>query len=191
MLKKFILGLISLGCICLTACNFNVNINDMMTDNSVPSIEDIVLDKDLPLTDTDKNTDNDNGNDNDNLVDDDDGNDIVSNEEGDKPTLYKETKYLYTGEVAGYNEYNEKGLMTVSKSVDYVNFEVYWFEWEYDSNGNCIKYNEYDTADGSLLHCTEFEYDDAGNQIGNITYDSDGNIENSYACEYDNHNSLI
>ena len=61
-------------------------------------------------------------------------------------------------------------------------------EYRYDSAGNNIEY-KYISCDNDgntieFVH-TIWEYDSAGNEIGYVTYDENGNIERRKECEYD------
>jgi len=87
-------------------------------------------------------------------------------------------------------EYNSKNLL-VKESVYQYGELSYWYEYEYDDNGNLLLENAYD-ADGEAFYWHKYEYDDKNHMTMEISYGADGTIDKwcKYVNEYDNSNIL-
>lgn len=59
-----------------------------------------------------------------------------------------------------------------------------YHQWEYNSNGDIIRYSHYD-ADGQLYGYKTIEYDVEGNRIRTNTYDADEQLTSYYSWIYD------
>lgn len=112
--------------------------------------------------------------------------------------IYRVTEYLYHGdENIAYRQditrYDKDGNET-GRQYELIKDNIHelytiesdgteWLEttheWEYDDNGNVIKYTftDYD-PEGNIIRkeITVSEYDEDGNMIRDITYDTDGNV---------------
>lgn len=65
-----------------------------------------------------------------------------------------------------------------------------WEEYEYDTDGNMIRYTDY-YGDGSFYGRHEFEYDVFGNLLTETSYNKDGNISQKSVKAYDSYGNLI
>ena len=125
---------------------------------------------------------------------------IIRNENGPNSDFWIEevTEYLYHGnEPEEYRRnitrYDESGNETQrqyelisddKKEVYYIESDgSEWLsvthEWEYDDNGNVLRYTytDYD-QEGNMTYqdVTVYEYDEDGNMTRDVTYDMDGNV---------------
>ncbi|MFI3202385.1 MAG: zinc-ribbon domain-containing protein, partial [Eubacteriales bacterium] len=98
--------------------------------------------------------------------------------------LTKVISYEEDGSISWWYEYEYDSN---GNEVKYIYYEEdgsisMWNEGEYDSNGNCVKYTSY-REDGSISRWSEREYDSNGNCVKSIDYREDGSI--NYCYEYD------
>ena len=59
-----------------------------------------------------------------------------------------------------------------------------WYDIAFNEEGNQVEWISYD-SDGSIDSKWTSEYDEEGNQVEKITYDSDGSLTLKYTYEYD------
>ena len=116
---------------------------------------------------------------------------------------WKEYEYNSNGNIIKYTSYNADGTISYRseseydangnkiKSTSYMSGGMSsWFEYEYDSNGKCIKVIIYN-ADGTIRSWFEYEYDANGNEIKQTIYNADGTISNWSEYEYDANGNMI
>ena len=89
---------------------------------------------------------------------------------------FEDSKYMYVRVYDSFgNMIKEENYMATTRVDGSINFPVLsrWIEWKYDENGNKISEIHYQ-SDGSLSDSYEWEYDEDGNLISEIYYWVDG-----------------
>lgn len=60
------------------------------------------------------------------------------------------------------------------------------YKYEYDENGNRIKYTRFDEATGNVLESAQYEYNADGNCVKEIRYNDKGEADVTITCEFSN-----
>ena len=92
-----------------------------------------------------------------------------------------------------HDEYDEHGNIIKQSFYNSADDSLgWWFEWEYDGNGNSgpVKESLYNT-DGSLDRWSDYEYDENGNCTKLIAYDTDGSLIRLFEWRYDENGNCI
>jgi hypothetical protein len=110
---------------------------------------------------------------------------IHYNEHGDIIKTEKPSGSAYTYEYE-YDDYGKK-----ISGIEYNDNELdHRMKYEYDNQGNMIKYTLY-SHNGSISYIKEYEYDEQNNLIKFVYCDEDGTIEQKEEYQYDNKGNQI
>ena len=120
---------------------------------------------------------------------------ISEYDESGKAISYLSENYDAAGEIRNTIEYQYDGNGNRIR-YNYITYDndgnssiSHYETWTYDEKGNQIEYVRYD--EGNIIERTESEYDASGNEIRREEYDEDGNCTYKIIHNYDQNGNLI